>query len=86
MTAIAQSQIFFFISSIGFIVLGILGTVLVVLLIKAAYSFLRILTRIESSLDSIGDATKDLIEELRDNVFFRMIFRPGRKSRTRLPK
>jgi uncharacterized protein YoxC len=77
-----QSEIFFLISSVGFIILGILGIIFIVLCIKVMSSFLRILKRIESSMDNIGDATVELLEDLRENVFFRMFFhrKKGRKK------
>ena len=74
-----QSEIFFFISSIGFIILGILGIILLILCVKAVRSFMRILERIESSMDHVGDATMDLIEDMRDSFLFKMFFRPRRK-------
>lgn len=80
MPTIMQSEIFFFISSIGFVIIGILTVILIVICLKITSSFLRILERIESSLDRIGDVTMDLIDDMRDNVFFRLLFRPGKKG------
>ena len=86
MTSIAQSEIFFFISSIGFVILGILVAIILALSIKALNSFTRILTKIEDSLDTIGDTTMELIEDLQSNVFFRMLFNPKRKIAPRKTK
>ncbi len=86
MTSIAQSEIFFFISSIGFVILGILVAIILALSIKALNSFTRILTKIEDSLDTIGDTTMELIEDLQSNVFFRMLFNPKRKLASRKTK
>lgn len=68
-----QSEIFFFIASIGFVIIGIVIFILVVNSIKVARSLLRIVEHIESSMDEISDATTELIEELRNNIFFRML-------------
>lgn len=82
MNTIMHSEIFFFISSIGFVITVSLLAVILFYCIKAVSSFTRILERIESSMDSIGDATMELIEDLRDNVFFRLLFRPKKKGRS----
>ena len=74
-----QSEIFFFISSIGFIIIGILGIILLILCIRMVSSFMRILERVELSMDSIGDVTMELIDDMRDSFFFKMFFRSRRK-------
>jgi hypothetical protein len=86
MSTLMQSEIFFFISSIGFIIIGILGIIIIILCIKVIRSFMRILERIESSMDTIGDVTMELIEDMRYSVFFRMFFRPRRKHPSRETK
>lgn len=78
-----HSDIFFLISSIGFIILGILLVILLVYLIRAVRSFVTILEKVESSLETIGDTTMELIDDLRDNVFFKMIF-PAKKKYKKL--
>jgi len=83
MNTLAHSELFFFISSIGFVVLGILLAILIIMIMRAIASFSRILNKVESSMDTIGDATMDLIEEVREHPFFRMFF-GGKKKR--LPK
>ena len=70
----------------GFIILGILTAILIIYLINLDSSLIRILSRIEESMDSIGDATMELIDEVRDNVFFRMLFREKKKHRGRTAK
>ena len=79
MTPFMQSEIFFFIASIGFVMVGVVIFILVIYAIKVARSLLRIVERIESSMDDIGDATIELIEDLRNNVFFRMLFHTKKK-------
>ena len=80
-----NSDIFFFISSIGFIILGILAAILLVYLIRAVRSFVHISEKIESSIETIGDTTMELIDDMRDNVFFKMLF-PAKKNKRILKK
>lgn len=79
-----QAQIFFAVSSFGFIVLGLLAATLIVLGIRALSSLTRILEKIETNVENIGDATKDLIDDLRHNVIFKMFF--GQKKVKKLKK
>ncbi len=79
MTTIMQSQVFFFISSIGFILLGILSVVILIYLIYLLNLFSRILKIIEKDINSIGDTTKDMIYEIRDSNIYRFVF--GHKHR-----
>ena len=86
MTSIPNSEVFFFISSIGFIILGLLVAILIVMTMRAIASISRILDKVESSMDTIGDATIDLIEEVREHAFFRMIFGGKKKRRSKQPR
>ncbi len=78
-----HSDIFFFISSVGFIVLGILLTIVLIYLIRVTRSFMHILEKIEASVETIGDTTMELIDDMRDNVFFKMLF-PAKKKQRKL--
>ncbi len=86
MNSLMQSDIFFFVSSIGFIVIALLSIFLILACIRALSSLIKILEKIESSLDSIGDATMDLIEDMRSNIFFRMFFHPKKKQHAAEPR
>ena len=79
MGALEQSQIFFFISSIGFVVLWGLLAVLLVYLIKATQTVSRIMDKVEKDIHTIGDTTKEMVEEMRDSLVFRFLF--GKKKR-----
>ena len=76
-----QSEIFFFISSIGFITLWVLAVIFLIYLIRAMHTFSRILKQIENGIDEIGDSTKDLLLDMRESPIFRFIFGKKRKSR-----
>ena len=75
MITLMQSQIFFFISSIGFIILWILFGIIMIYILCAIKSLLRILKRAENDIDSIGDTTKELLEEVLNSNVFRFVFK-----------
>ncbi len=82
MTNLIHADIFFFISSIGFLIFGVLLVILLFKMIKIANTFSRILSKVENGIDTIGDTTKEVIEEMRDSLLFRFLFK-GRKKKTK---
>ena len=81
MNPLLQSQVFFFISSIGFIILWILVAIFLVYLIRATHTFYRIMDGIEKDINKIGDTTKEMVADMRDSVIFNFLFRKKRKQR-----
>ncbi|MDR3519647.1 MAG: hypothetical protein P4L63_02045 [Candidatus Pacebacteria bacterium] len=81
MDTLLQSQVFFFISSVGFLVLWFLTAVLLIYLIRAAGAFSRIMEKFEKDINNIGDTTKELLSEMRENIFFKFLFGKKKKSR-----
>ena len=81
MNTLLQSQIFFFISSIGFVLLWILVAVFLFYLIRATKSFSRIINKLEKDIDEIGDTTKELIEEIKNSMVFNFLFKKKRKHK-----
>lgn len=81
MNSLIQSQIFFFVSSIGFVVLWILVIIFLFYLIRATNTFFRIMNKLEKDIDEIGDTTKEMVEEVRDSTIFNFLF--GKKKRHR---
>lgn len=81
MNALLQSQVFFFVSSVGFVILGVFVGVFLFYLIRATDTFSRILEKIEKDIDNIGDTTKEMVEDIRDSAVFGFLFRKRRKSR-----
>ncbi len=81
MTNLAQSQIFFFISSIGFIILGILIALVLVYFLHLLNLSSKILKKIEKDIDSIGDTTRETLDEMRDSNVFRFTFGDKHKKR-----
>lgn len=81
MEQFSQMQMFFLISSVGFVIVFILVSIFLFYLITTIYSLRRIIFKIEKGIDRIGDTTKDLIEDMRDNIIFKLLF--GKKRRRR---
>lgn len=74
-----QSQGFFFVSSIGFIILWMLATILLLCLIRATNTFSSIMDKVEKDIDNIGDTTEELLEEVRDSAVFNFLFRKKKR-------
>ena len=81
MNTIIQSQIFFFISSVGFVVLWILAAIFLFYLIRATNTFSRIMNKLEKNIDKIGDTTKEMVEDMRDSTVLNFLFRKKKKHR-----
>ena len=82
MDTIIQSQVFFFISSVGFIILGILIAIILIFVLGAVRSFNNILKKVEKDIDSIGDTTKEMLEEIKDSSVFRFLFKKSKHKKT----
>lgn len=78
-----QSEIFFLISSVGFIILGVLAALILVFVLSAILSFSRILGKAEKDIDAIGDTTKEMLEDMRESSMFQFLFRRKRKQKSR---
>ena len=81
MNVIEQSQVFFFISSIGFVVVAILVAIFMFYLIRTTNSVSKIVEKAEKDIDKIGDTTKEMIEDVRHSAVFSFLFRKKKKSR-----
>ena len=79
MNSILQSQVFFFISSVGFVLLWIMIAIFLFYLIRVTKTLSRIMEKVEKDVNNIGDTTKELLEDMRDNVVFNFLF--GKKKR-----
>ena len=77
--ALMQSQIFFFISSVGFIFLWVLLVVLLLYVIRAVNIFSIIMEKVEGDINNIGDTTKEMLEEVRESAVFNFLFRKKKK-------
>jgi len=81
MDTYSQTETFFFISSVGFIFLWILVAIFLFYLIRVASAFSRIMEKFERDINSIGDTTKELLNDMRDNPVFNFFFGKKRKSK-----
>lgn len=79
MNTIMNSEVFFFISSIGFILLWAVLVALILYAIRAIRTWNRIVDKIEKNIDTIGDTTREMIEDMQDSSVFRFLFK--RKNR-----
>ncbi len=79
MDSFSQMQIFFLISSAGFIILFLLIAIFLFYLIRAMRAFSRISEKLERGADEIGDTAKELYEDVRDSVIFNFLFKKRRK-------
>ncbi|MCR4325603.1 MAG: hypothetical protein NUV59_02240 [Patescibacteria group bacterium] len=83
MTAVLQSQVFFFISSVGFVILGVLAVLISIAILRALNSFSSILKRAEKDIDSVGDTSREILEDIRDSSVFRLFFQKRRRYKSR---
>ena len=74
MDTLLQMQVFFFISSVGFIFLWVLVAIFLFYLVRAINTFSRIMDRIEKDMNNLSDSTKDLFEDMRNSIIFNFLF------------
>ncbi len=68
MNTLIQADIFFFISSIGFIIITILALIAGIFLIKTIRDFKRFLNKIEDEAENIIEDVEDLRGEVRSKM------------------
>ncbi len=78
MNTLAHADIFFFISSIGFIVLASLGIVVLVYVIGILKRIRKISEKIGDNVEDISSDAKEFVRDVRDSAIYRMLF--GRKK------
>jgi len=76
-----QADIFFLISSVGFVTLWILVAIFLVYLIRTMHSFSKIMKQIEKDIEKISETTKDMFLNMRESTVFNFLFGKKRKSR-----
>jgi hypothetical protein len=81
MNTLIHADVFFFISSIGFIILFALFVIALVYLIKLIRSLHRAIEMLKAKANSLEEDAEELLEDVRESVIFRLIF--GRKRHTR---
>ena len=81
MNGIPEVQVFFIISSVGFVVLWIFIGVLLFYLIRVTRTFDRIIGKVESDINKVGDVTREMFEDLRDSAVWGFLFRKKKRNR-----
>ncbi len=81
MNTLAHADTFFFIASIGFVVIFILLAIGLLYLIKILKSVARISLKVEKDIENIGDTAKDFVMQLWDSTIFSWIFGKKRKRK-----
>ena len=69
------------ISSVGFIFLWVLLALFLYYLIRVARAFSKIMDMIENHVSTVGDITREMLSEMKDNPIFKFFFNKKRKSR-----
>ena len=65
----------------GFIALGVLVGILLYYLIQISRTFLRIIERAERDINDIGDATKEVLEDIRASSLFQFLSKFSQKKK-----
>lgn len=81
MNTLTQSEVFFFISSIGFVLLWVLTAIFLIYLIRATNTLGRIMERAEDDIDKLGDTTKEMLSDIHNSVIFNFLFHKKRKTK-----
>ncbi len=75
-----QVQTFFFISSVGFVILWILLAIFLFYLIRAMATLSRVMDKLENDINKIGDATKEVLTSVKDSMVFNLLFKKKKKT------
>ena len=81
MSTATPADIFFIISSIGFVTVWILVAIFLVYLIRAMRAFSRIMNIFEKDVTKMNETAEDIISDIRESFIFKFIFGKKRKSR-----
>jgi hypothetical protein len=80
METLIHADIFFFVATIGLVIILALIVIGLIQLIRLFRVLERISLRIEKKIDEVGDATKELVEDLRSNRIFSWLFGGRRRK------
>ena len=87
MNTLLHADIFFIISSIGFVIFFILIAMILSSILRLTKKVERIAEKVEQKVDAFGDEAEELLADLQDSLIFRMFFggRSARKT-TKVPR
>lgn len=82
MNTLVHADIFFFVSTIGFIVLCALGVVVLVYVIGILSRIKKISEKIGDNVEVMSEEAREFVQDLRSSGIYRMLFgRPKKKSK-----
>lgn len=73
-------QLFFILSSVGFVFLWVFISIFLFYLICAMRTFHRIAQKLEKNIDELSGDAKDLVKDIKESVVFNFFFKK-KKSR-----
>lgn len=73
-----HADIFFFISSIGFTIFGLLLCIGLFYFIRTMRTISLILEKAKAGVDNISDTAEDMLFDIQDSTIYRMLF--GKRS------
>lgn len=79
MNTLVHADIFFFISTIGFIVLFAIGVVAAVYVVGILRQIKKISQKIGENAEDISDEAREFVHDLRESTIYHMLF--GRKKK-----
>ncbi len=82
MNAIPHADIFFFVATIGFIIIFILVAIGLIYLIALLRSIMHISLKIEKDIENIGDTAKEFVARLWESALFSWMFGKKRKRKS----
>ncbi len=83
METVMKANVFFFVSTIGFVLLTVLGIFALYYLVRFLRTIDRITKQLEVNIHAASDEARFLIEDIRESMIFRLLFGRSRKRHTR---
>lgn len=83
MNTLIHANIFFYISSLGFIIIFLIFTIISLYILSITIKINRIIKRIKKDIDTVGDTAKEFIFDLQESPFFSLFFRKKKKYNKR---
>ncbi|HWC57678.1 MAG TPA: hypothetical protein VG621_01860 [Candidatus Paceibacterota bacterium] len=81
MNTLVHADIFFFIASIGCVILFILGIIAMIMVVRILHRVQKISAKLESGVDALGSDVHAWLTDMRKTLIYRMLF--GRRSRSK---
>lgn len=72
-------NIFFIVTSVGLGIIFIFIIIFFFYIITTLYALRRVIFKIEKNINKIGDVSRDMLEDLRNNKMFNFLFKKNKK-------